>query len=116
MAAGGIRWRAGLVGLAKEARRSTEMRPQTLRWYAREAGFNDVEILPIENTCGDPTSGITCARKVGRLYTLRCSAAARRTLSSPISTPAMTTVERAVRSPASSARPPMSPGPSRKPP
>jgi hypothetical protein len=25
------------------------MRPDTLRAYAREAGFNDVEILPIDN-------------------------------------------------------------------
>ena len=27
----------------------TVMRPETLRSYAREAGFDDVEILPIEN-------------------------------------------------------------------
>jgi hypothetical protein len=27
----------------------TVMRPDTLRAYAREAGFNDVEILPIDN-------------------------------------------------------------------
>ena len=27
----------------------TMMRPSTLRGYAREAGFDDVEILPIEN-------------------------------------------------------------------
>jgi hypothetical protein len=27
----------------------TVMRPSTLRQYAQEAGFQDVEILPIEN-------------------------------------------------------------------
>ena len=27
----------------------TVMRPHTLRGYAREAGFTDIEILPIEN-------------------------------------------------------------------
>jgi hypothetical protein len=28
---------------------STVMRPDTLRRYAREAGFSDIDILPIEN-------------------------------------------------------------------
>jgi hypothetical protein len=39
------------VGLADQpsAGTGTVMRPDTLRRYAREAGFRGVEILPIEN-------------------------------------------------------------------
>ncbi len=39
------------VGMADQpsAATGTVMRPDTLRRYAREAGFRDVEILPIVN-------------------------------------------------------------------
>ena len=39
------------VGMADQpsAATGTVMRPDTLRRYAREAGFRDVEILPIDN-------------------------------------------------------------------
>ena len=39
------------VGMADKpsAETGTVMRPDTLRTYAREAGFKNVEILPIEN-------------------------------------------------------------------
>ena len=39
------------VGMAEQpsAATGTVMRAETLRQYAREAGFSDVEILPIEN-------------------------------------------------------------------
>lgn len=39
------------VGMADEpsAETGTVMRPETLRRYAREAGFRDIEILPIDN-------------------------------------------------------------------
>ena len=39
------------VGMAEKpsAGTGTVMRPETLRTYAREAGFEDIEILPIDN-------------------------------------------------------------------
>ncbi len=39
------------VGMAEQpsAGTGTVMRPATLRRYAREAGFSEVEVLPIEN-------------------------------------------------------------------
>jgi 2-polyprenyl-3-methyl-5-hydroxy-6-metoxy-1,4-benzoquinol methylase len=39
------------VGMADKpsAETGTVMRPDTLRVYAREAGFHDVEVLPVEN-------------------------------------------------------------------
>jgi hypothetical protein len=36
------------MGDAETAATGTVLRPDTLRRYAREAGFRDVEILPIE--------------------------------------------------------------------
>jgi hypothetical protein len=38
----------GMVG-TQSAGTGTVMRPSRLRQYAREAGFKDVEILPVEN-------------------------------------------------------------------
>jgi len=37
------------MGDPSSAMTGTVMRPSTLRWYAKEAGFDRVDVLPIEN-------------------------------------------------------------------